>query len=80
MQTSYFSDLDKAISDLNDEIKSKLGLEEFIVYINERYWVAVQKRLKIENITYKISNLLEKDQLAIIVNKKLFDEREKYGY
>lgn len=80
MLTTYSDEIDKAINDINDEIKARFNVGEFMIFVNERYWTQIQKRLKLENIEYKITDLMEKDQVAIIVDKKLFDMRDMYDY
>lgn len=61
------------IDEINAEIELRTGKDDFKIFINERYWDALQKRLKIENNEFVLTNLMEKSQIAIFVDKKLLD-------
>ena len=76
MLTDYSNQLDLQpyIDEINAEIELRMGRDDFKIFINERYWDVLQNCLKIENIEYKVINLLEKSQIAVFVDKKLLND------
>ena len=73
MLTDYSNQLDLQpyIDEINAEIELRMGRDDFKIFINERYWGALQKHLKIENSEFVLTNLMEKSQIAIFVDKEL---------
>jgi len=75
MHQNYSNNIDLTpyINEINAEIELRMGRDDFKIFINERYWGALQKCLKIENKEFVLTNLMEKSQIAIFVDKKLLD-------